>query len=154
VKRTEALSLGFSVDVFGYDVFGSDLSAGRGGYLLENGDKPADSKCQPHNKISCFNDSGIGWVPGWGPGSSLWVLGSRWISGESENVEILAARKSIGIPIKRHRKYYRGHLQPCSSVLFGSIVLSINFHTWHFFVMLIRPPSWCWNPIGHLKYLL
>jgi len=55
-KNRSSLSLGFSVDVFGCDVFGSDLSAG----LLENGDKPADSKCQPHNKISCFNDSGIG----------------------------------------------------------------------------------------------
>lgn len=98
------------------------------------------------------------WVPR--PGSRLQIPDFK----EPETVEILAARKSIGIPIKRHRKYYRGHLQPCSSRIGsrlsvpGSIVLSINFHTWHFFVMLIRPPSrcryWCWNRIGHLKYLL
>lgn len=90
------------------------------GYLLENGDKPVDSKCQPYNKISCFNDSGI-------ESLSARVQSCRHcdslgfpegfpvrnrIGTEPETVEILAARKSIGIPIKRHRKYY--HLAICN----------------------------------------
>lgn len=70
-------------------------------------DKPVYGKCQRNNKISCFNDNEIVLARG-----SL--ARSLFRSLRSLSLSLSRPRSVDGRPIKRHRKYYLGHLQLCS----------------------------------------